>query len=199
MLVWIQRAACLTSAFVLVGCAATAPKEQIRLSDLPKLNAEIVRMVDARLASAQTGETVQMASGQGVRIPSSQISPDPIQVIKVFVNEYLEEKSVKPLTASFAVTKLDVAILKGKGSTVTPPPGAEDVFGFAGAALAKGIFQTYEDIKAPNFIEAVAVLKSDARELICAGRSSIDKDQTADATLLALRNAAYQCGLHLLP
>lgn len=198
-LIGTKRFAALAIALVLIGCAATAPKEPIRLTELPKIGSEIVRIGDARSPDAQSGETVQMPSGQGTRVPTSLISPDPILVIKAFVNEYLEEKSVKPLAETFSIAKLDVAVLRGKGATVTTPPGAEGYLGYGGAAIGRLMFQAFEDAKAPNFVEAAMVLKSDARELTCAGRSFIDKEQTATATLLALRYAAYQCGLHLLP
>jgi hypothetical protein len=149
--VWFLRFATVALGLLLIGCAATAPKEQMRLGDFPKVSVEIVRLKDERKAESQTSETVEMVSGQGARIANNMITPDALQVVTAYLNEYLAEKSVAPFTATLTVTRLDVAVIRGKGSPVSTPPGAEGYLGYGGAASGRLMFQAFEDAKAPNF------------------------------------------------
>jgi hypothetical protein len=196
---WFSRLALAAFAVVLTGCAATPPKEPIRLSGVPKPSLEILRIQDGRKADAAASETVQLVAGEGARIPTHLIDPDALQVFNALLNEYLEAQTVKPLTETFAVSRLDVLIMKGKALPVTPPPGVEGYAGYLGAAIGKMMAQAYENSKVPDFVRASLTMKSSSRELSCDGSYSIYSGQIAEATMAALKNAAIDCGRDFLP
>lgn len=193
------RIALIAVSALLFGCAAMAPKEPLRLGEIPKISTEIVKLQDARKGIQSSNEKLQMLSGEGARIPDAMINPEALQVFAAYLNEYMVEKSIAPLTTTFQVVRLDVAVLKGKAPPVAPSPGAEGYMGYVGAALGKMMAQAVADAGIPNYVEAAVDLESGTRKIQCGGRSSIDKDQTAAATLIALKNSGYSCGFHLLP